>query len=239
MFRIECPNCHSKLNAKEKLIGQVRPCPKCKAPLKIELPPPEPAASMDWETAVAEKDSPKIDFTPTAAPESRSGDPDQRHAVGGLGFTRPHRLDPDSKYLILGPNGLVAKWESSTKGWELKTTVGFTAAKRNAEAIPKEGRFVLIEIVVRTVEAVGHRLGGLRVFRLAPRWALGAMAHGEDEILKKIEGHSGLIRDQKLAVRRYLRESYMPEFTHRAHAVTAFLTGDDFHAHTILENEER
>lgn len=227
MFRIECPNCHSKLNAKKSLIGQVRACPKCKSPITIEEPAPE-----------VDVPSP-IDFQPIPNPPGHAVVPDQRDAVAdGLGFQKPHRLDPHFKYLVLGPNGLIAKWEGSADGWQLKATTGFLGAKRNPEGIPKEGRFVLVELRVRTVEAVGHRLNGLCVYRLAQRWALNALAKSEGEILKKIEGHAGLLRDQKLAVRRYLRDTYMPEFMHRAHRVSEFLSGDDFHAHTVMESDE-
>lgn len=38
MIRIICPGCGSKLNAKEKLVGQTRPCPKCGQPIMIATP---------------------------------------------------------------------------------------------------------------------------------------------------------------------------------------------------------
>jgi hypothetical protein len=227
MIRIECPNCHCKLNAKEELIGQVRACPKCKSPITIEAPATEIVASSP------------IDFQAIPNPPAHAMAPDQRNAVSeGLGFQKPHRLDPHYKYLVLGPNGLIAKWEGSTDGWQLKTTSGFLGAKRNPEGLPKEGRFVLVELRVRTVEAVGHRLSGLCVFRLTQHWALSVLAKGESDILKKIEGYGGLLRDQKLAVRRYLRETYMPEFMHRAHKTLEFLSGDDFRSHMVMENGE-
>ena len=51
MLQITCPNCHSKLNAKEKLIGQTRNCPKCKTPVLIkaasDAPSSQSPAAMD------------------------------------------------------------------------------------------------------------------------------------------------------------------------------------------------
>lgn len=35
MIRVICPNCNSKLDAKDELLGQTRNCPKCKNPLVI------------------------------------------------------------------------------------------------------------------------------------------------------------------------------------------------------------
>ena len=38
MIRVTCSNCGAKLNAKEKLAGQTRKCPKCSEPVLIEAP---------------------------------------------------------------------------------------------------------------------------------------------------------------------------------------------------------
>ena len=35
MIRVTCPNCGSKLNAKNELAGQTRKCPKCAQPIQI------------------------------------------------------------------------------------------------------------------------------------------------------------------------------------------------------------
>ena len=52
MIRLVCPNCKSKLSAKEKLLGQTRNCPKCGEPVLISLP--DPASQLADEEVSSE-----------------------------------------------------------------------------------------------------------------------------------------------------------------------------------------
>ena len=68
---------------------------------------------------------------------------------------------------------------------------------------------------------------GIVCHELVPRWALPAIARGDNQILGKIVGPAGLTRDQKQMVRRYLQETFMPEVWRDSEAITEFLSSAD------------
>lgn len=221
MLRITCPNCQSKLNAKEKLIGQTRNCPKCKHPVLIAAP------QGDNATTTAQPEA--VDETPAVVIEPRDeGD--------GLAQVRPiadavTELKAPNKYVICDRQRIIAVWEG--EGWQLKTPAGLISAKRNTEQIPSQGVFRLVELrVTRTPDAM--YLTGILCHELTPRWALPAIGRGDNQILEKIVGPSGLTRDQKQIVRRYLQETFMPEVWRDNAALTEFLSNADQHTQGVL-----
>ncbi|MGW8257604.1 MAG: hypothetical protein ACWGMZ_08975, partial [Thermoguttaceae bacterium] len=153
MIRIICPSCGSKLNAKKKLIGKNRPCPKCGQPIFITSP--------DGSEAM---------------PSPSADEPDA--ALGHMGNKKllpSHnlltRLDRNNRYWICDHAHIVATWANDGKGWLLKTTSGMVNAARNRDQIPTRGNFVLVELNMEIGEE-GLRLQGISSYALPPQWAL-------------------------------------------------------------------
>lgn len=221
MLRITCPNCQSKLNAKEKLIGQTRNCPKCKQPVLIAAPQ-DGDSGTDTPTDTAEA-------TPAILVEPR----DEGEGLAQVkAIADPIReLKSPNRYVICDRQRVIAVWEG--EGWQLKTPAGLIPAKRNTEQIPSQGIFRLVELrVTRTTDAM--YLTGIICHELTPRWALPAIGRGDNQILEKIIGPSGLTRDQKQIVRRFLQETFMPEVWRDNPAITEFLANSDQHTQGVL-----
>ena len=64
----------------------------------------------------------------------------------------------------------------------------------------------------------------------ARRWALGALARGDDAICKSITGPGSLLRAQKDSVRQHLGEHYMRTVWGDAKKVLDYLADDDYHS---------
>ncbi|MCC6124134.1 MAG: hypothetical protein IT426_04185 [Pirellulales bacterium] len=211
-IRIICPNCGSKLNAKTKLLGESRPCPKCKEPVKI---------------AILENH----DLLPSIPLEEP--DANLPHLLGNkvqLANTRPiERLDRNFRYLICDRAAIVAAWANDGNGWMLKTHAGMVPAARNPEKLPSQGDFKLVELKLES-RAAGLHLLGLSVYQLAPRWALTVLDEGDDRICERVTGRGALGREQKFAVRRTLRENFMPEVWEHARNVLDYLANADYHS---------
>ncbi len=202
MIRLTCPHCGSKINAKDELAGQTRKCPKCAQPIRI----------------VADPESPSEE-TPAAhlAPPSQQGLPTPHH---------PERLDRACHYLVVSKTHLVASWENNGNGWMLKLGPGFVTVRRNRDKLPAEGSFALVELQFAMTDE-GKRLSGLACYELASRWALTALAQGDDQIVEKISGPGALNRDQKGIVRQALRDHYMRPVWEGAAAVLESLSNAD------------
>jgi len=212
MIRVTCPNCLSKLTAKDSLAGQVRKCPRCAQPVEI----------------VGET---KSDDGP--AVESPDDTPDRRDAdalkEGLLKPDLPKRLNRESVYLICGRTNLVAFWDNKGRGWSLKTDAGMVSAKRNSDQLPAQGDFKLVELRLdKTPE--GKRLTGLRVYQLALQWALTVLNQDEDQIAERIIGTASLNREQKNAVRQALKDQYMRPVWENAANVLEYLANADYHS---------
>jgi hypothetical protein len=213
MIRVLCPNCQSKLNAKEELVGQMRNCPKCGNPVRIvaeETPPVEEAA-----------EGPSIPIEVNNAPAL-------------LRPVVPEALVRHHRYLVCDRQRVIATWQNDGQGWLARTDKGFATASRNMEQLPNQGEFKLIELKIAH-EAERLRLVGIHVYRLAERWALVKLGRGDDAILKVVMGNGSLSRDQKCAVRQHLKDHITYEFWEDAHAVREFLTNADHHSPGIDE----
>jgi hypothetical protein len=213
MIRITCPNCASKLNAKDELIGQVRNCPKCGNPVQI-------TAEVGDGDSLALAD---------VLPEQRV----QPALEGGLVKPDlPKRLNRESNYLICGRTSLVAAWGNKGQGWLVKTEAGLVSAKRNGDQLPAQGDFKLIELCF-DMQPEGKRLTGLEIYQLAAHWALTALNQDEDQIMEKVTGRASLNRDQKVAVRQALKDQFMRPVWENAAAVHEFLANADYHSHSV------
>jgi hypothetical protein len=196
------------------LIGQVRNCPKCGQPVRI-------VADIDLNEV-----SVPVDNTP---PTQQIIPP----AEGGLVKPKlPKRLNRESHYLICGSTHLMAAWTNNGQGWLLKTESGLASAKRNGDRIPAEGDFKLVELKLE-VTADGRRLSGLRIYQLAPRWALLALTRDDDQITEKITGPGTLNRDQKFVIRQALKDQFMRAVWENAANVLEYLGNTDYHSHEV------
>jgi len=153
-------------------------------------------------------------------------------------FKPPEEIVRSNIYLICDKVRVFATWRNDGQGWVLKTKMGALSAKRNAEQIPAHGDYTLVELIFEDAEE-GRRLGGICVYELPKRWALPALARSDSAILAKVVGPGRLIREQKLAVRRYLEEQFMPEIWHENREVVDYLSNDDFVSPgTVRHSEE-
>jgi len=194
-FQIYCPSCNSKLNAKVSLEGQTRNCPKCKTPFLIQR-------HFD------------LDMTPSA--------PSPEGAGGGTEDAGPPvqvpRLEFQNRYFILGLDRVVAMWEGS-KGWQVNVGSGFALARTNMEAIPDQGTFAFVEMMID-----GGIPQKLQISRISSRGALTVLFRDAHAILGKLEEPTDLTVAQKDVLLRYLRQIFMSSVLDNATDVIAYLT---------------
>jgi hypothetical protein len=214
MIRVTCPNCGSKLNAKDELAGQTRKCPKCAQPVKI----------------VADVPAAPIPVQPADPPPSPHAEAPAEERLPTTAL--PERLSRASHYLICDKQRVVAMWENNGSGWMFKAGSGFISARRARENLPAQGDFKLVELKL-VVEPDGKRLEGLASYQLATRWALTSLDQGDDAIAGKITGLGSLNRDQKNAVRQAMKEQFMREVWEHATNVLDYLASADYHSHGI------
>jgi hypothetical protein len=223
MIQLTCPNCGVKLRAKAALVGKARRCPKCGA--AVHIPPAEGGTAGGGRS---ERDANAERPVPVAAPAP------EQHAEPAVEEPLrkpqlPDRLNRHHHYLICSASKLVATWENNAQGWQIETGHGLASAARNAAQLPNQGDFRLVELQLETTDH-GRRLTGLRSYRLAPRWALPALARGDDDIMSKIVEPAGLDREQKNVVRTLLRNQFMPEVWHESKEVLDYLGNTDYHS---------
>jgi len=215
MIRFTCPSCQSTLNAKNKLAGQSRKCPKCGA--QVRVPAAEPAD---------ESDTLKVDGL-EGPPEAAASANIIAIQEGLPRYDGPRELVRTHRYLICNRTSVFAVW-SDGSGWMLKTSAGPVSAARNPEMLPSEGSFVLVELAMDRRDQQGLHLRGVQCHKLANRYALGTLEQEEHKILEKVVGRGALNREQKLAVLRYVKESFMPEVWQDSQDVRDFLTNNDY-----------
>jgi hypothetical protein len=202
LFQIICPSCGSKLNAKISLIGQTRNCPKCHEPVLIQRDEPQ-------------EQTPIIINEPSIIPVLTGPTfGDGTNQIENL----PEQLEFRNRYLIAGTDRIVATWESG-KGWLVNVGNGFASAKRNFSAIPDQGSFALIELVI-TPNGIPS---GLHVFNISMRGALTSLFRDEGEILHKVNGVGTLTKNQKNLLLNHLRQIFMYEVLAEAYEVVTFL----------------
>lgn len=227
---IVCPHCSARLNAKVALIGQRRPCPKCKNEILIA-----PAAT-------AENDPAARPTLGAAANNGRSGSSGEGGLANQIATAAAEglpshrfliRLNRHHLYYICDRSKVFASWENNGQGWQVRAQSGMVSAVRNQHLLPQQGDFRLVEIHAEHTPD-GIRLRGLTCYRLADRWALRSLARGDDEIVEKIIDHAGLSREQKNAIRLALRERFMHEVWQHAGPLTDFLGNADYHTHQVL-----
>ena len=189
VFQIRCPSCNSKLNAKASLIGQTRNCPKCKTPVVIQQP-----------SDTSHSDAESLQSEPADA-----------------GSVRPPQLEFHNRYFILSLDRVVAVWEGS-KGWHVNVGAGFAPARSNLAAIPDQGVFAFVEMVMES--GVPQNLV---ISKIASRGALTVLFRDAYAILGKLEGPTELSAAQKDVLLRHLRQMFMASVLDSAENVIAYL----------------
>ncbi len=207
MVRFRCPGCGSALNAKEELAGQTRRCPKCGTAVTVPYP------GADGDELPDEVDAHVLPAIEEHLPFHQY----------------PERLNRLFRYLVVDKKDVFATWTNNGQGWQVHASHGFVSASRNAELLPSQGDFQLVELHMETDEGA-HRLTGVVVYQLARRWALTNLARGDDGICKSIEGPGKLSREQKTAVLEYLKRTYMRDVWADAEGVLDYLTNTDYHS---------
>jgi len=202
IFQIYCPSCNSKLNAKVSLIGQTRNCPRCKTPVLIQQ-----RYDLDAPTAEA----PSGDAVGAGASESAE-------FISNPGSVKAPQLEFQNRYFILGLDRLVAVWEGS-KGWHVNVGSGFAPARSNMLAIPDQGVFAFVEMVM-----VGGIPQKLKISKISTRAALMALFRDAHAILGKLEEPVELTVAQKDVLLRHLRQMFMSSVLDGASEVMDYLT---------------
>lgn len=237
MIRLTCPGCQSHLNAKDELVGQTRKCPKCGTEIVIMAPaapepplveplPPEPSAEPWVPPSVPSTSPAEPSIPPADAPE---GDTDISLDEPLPTFRGPERLTRLNHYVICNSTAVVACWQNNGRGWMVYTPTGFVSATRNHQKIPTAGTFQLLDFQMKTVDDV-LRLDGLFVYRLNNRWALLNLSKGDDAVMSTISAAGSLNREQKAAVREFLREHLMRSIWENAETVLEYLGNVDYHS---------
>jgi len=116
---------------------------------------------------------------------------------------RPQQLEFHNRYFILGVDRLVAVWEGS-KGWHINVGSGFAPARNNMAAIPDNGTFAFVEMVMES--GVPQKLV---ISKIATRGALTVLFRDANAILGKLEEPVDLTVAQKDVLLRHLRQMFM------------------------------
>ena len=197
---VYCASCGSKLNAKEELRGQTRKCPKCGQPVLIDDKPTEPVSQY--------KQTGGITQTQLTGP-----------TIEDEHIEKPSRLDFANRYFIVGYDRLIAVWEAG-KGWRVNVGAGFALAKQNVGAIPDQGTFTLVELLVDEA----RNPVDMRLYKITKRGALTALYRDESEVLNSIEGIGSLSKAQKAVLVSYMRKNFMQSFFDSEPRIMQYLT---------------
>jgi len=211
MLVVVCPSCQARLKVSPQFTGRAGKCPRCGEIInlrQVQLPEASP--------------SPPV-------PEHQSGTGDDDIPA----IEQPDKLVRTFHYLVCDRLGLVATWEANGQGWMIRSGTTYVRAVRNADKLPAQGDFKLVELQMVIQPDGSHRLEGLHVYQLAPRYALTRIERGEDALLGAIRGPGNLNRDQKAAVFRYIREKFMREIWEDNQALVDYLTNQDYHSSGI------
>lgn len=208
MLVIVCPSCQARLKVSPQFTGRAGKCPRCGEIITLRQEQTANSSSSsqprDSQVGASEEDIPPIEH--------------------------PDRLIRTFHYLVCDRLGLVATWEANGQGWMIRSGTTFVRAVKNADKLPAQGDFKLVELQITSQPDGSHRLEGLHVYQLAPRYALTRIERGEDAILGAIRGPGCLNRDQKAAVFRYVREKFMRELWEDNQSLVDYLTNQDYHS---------
>ena len=216
-IRVKCKNCGSKIEAKDELSGQTRPCPKCKSPILITSNQESDGLSVNSGTGVLVE-------TVTVQPADDENQITYDNSDRLPTFDPPTKLLPQYRYFIMAHDRMIAAWEIG-KGWQYQTGNGFVSAKLNKELLPNSGTFKFVEMIIEQMET-GKRLSGIRTFSVVGKWAIPAISREPEEILAKIDGKAVMTKPQRMQLLAFIRKHYMPDFLQNAQEVYEYLICD-------------
>lgn len=242
MIRIQCKSCGSKLNAKAKLAGQTRKCPKCGEPIVI---PAEVKDAVEDAVKSTVEDSAgdgseKSSENATAVDEAAST---PTPIIFGSEATEAlptknilKRLNRASRYLICDKTNIRAAWNNDGRGWMLKVSSGFSSVKANRDALPAYGSFTLVELAMKHTDD-GLKLDALEMYQLASRFAMTKLERSDDDICSAITSQGSLSREQKASVYQIFRTLFMRAVWGDSAEVLEFLRNADYHSHSSRGTE--
>ena len=236
MIRVVCQNCGSKLNAKAKLAGQTRKCPKCGEPVLI---PAEAGEGKTSTEAGLQEAEPGMEGQGGTAQETSSvpiiyANPATEALPSKNLLKRLHRTH---RYLICDQSNVRAAWANDGRGWMLKVSSGFAPAKQNREVLPAYGTFTLVELVMKHTDD-GLRLEALEIYKLASRFAMPKLERGDDDICEAIVDRCPLTREQKASIYQIFKTLFMRDVWGDSTEVINFLLNADTHSHTSRGTNE-
>ncbi|MDO4629678.1 MAG: hypothetical protein Q4C70_10900, partial [Planctomycetia bacterium] len=141
---------------------------------------------------------------------------------------RPKRLDAQCRYFILDAERLVGYWQM-TMGWQVNDGVKLVSARRNSQAIPKQGDFRFIELQLGEQDGE-FRVLRIRIFQLARQYSVTKIALEENDVLTTITSQSGLTRSQKNVLLQSLKAHFMRGMWADSPAIYEYLLNDDYHS---------
>jgi len=229
-IRVICKNCGSKIEAKDELSGQTRPCPKCKSNILIVLENNSIAKkNIEAEGKTAENNDSSANSI-TDHEEIVVAQPADENQIALDNQKRlpthdpPTKLSSNCRYFVFAHDRILAAWEIG-KGWQYNTGNGFVNAKINKELLPTSGTFKFVEMIVEQQET-GKQLTCIRTFSIAGKWAIPAIGREPEEILTKINGKAVMSKPQRMQLLAFIRKNYMPDFLQNAKNVYEYLVCD-------------
>ncbi|MGD9127311.1 MAG: hypothetical protein PVH19_08010 [Planctomycetia bacterium] len=233
MIRVICDNCGSKLNAKPKLAGQMRQCPKCGEPILIPADVAEENGPAEGQAVTNGIPLDEVDEDAPPTPITFANP-----AVTALPSKNLlKRLSRANRYLICDKHNVRAAWNNDGRGWMLKISSGFSPVKVNQGALPAYGSFTLVELVMKHTED-GIKLDALEIYELSSRGSMSKLEQGDDNICEAITDRCPLSRDQKAAIYQVFKTLFMREVWGDSKEVIDFLLNADYHSTTSRGTEE-
>jgi|GEM_PF-4344006 len=302
IIRLTCPECKSKLRAKEKALGKKLKCPKCGTAVLVERPPvekPEPEADADniflattatfgddagdtrvinpeqmeadaRQVAQAEAPSkpqepeplppPKKKPEPTGEPapppkrkapapqppkekkeeppketsKTKKGEPSKEE---GVHFAHPLHLRHSAHYYIFNDQKILATWKNNGRGWLWQAADTELPAAKAREEMPNSGNFFFAELDFEKNDAGKETPVALTVYKLIHDYALRALGGSPEDILPKIQGHSGLVTRLKAVLLKGIRAKTLEDPLADAPKIYDFLRSSDFHTWEVREGD--
>ena len=180
-------------------------CPSCNSKLNAK-------ASLEGQT----RNCPKCKTPVLIQRHFDSNDP-AAESPEMVSAVRTQQLEFHNRYFILSLDRVVAVWEGS-KGWSVNVGTGFAPARSNMTAIPDQGVFAFVEMIMES--GIPQKL---RISKISTRGALTVLYRDANAILGKLEEHVDLTAAQKDVLLRHLRQMFMSSVLDSADHVIAYL----------------
>lgn len=249
VIAVRCHGCRVGMKIKTEYAGKLRKCPKCG--IIFVVPSTDGDTTAPSEEVMAQlrrqmaqqaeskaKNRPEVKPEPTPQPEVKTeikSETDEFTLQSDEAIRpveRPKRLDAQCRYFILDAERLVGYWQMTT-GWQVNDGVKLVSARRNSQAIPKQGDFRFLELQLGEQDGE-FRVLRIRIFQLARQYSVTKIALEENDVLTTITTQSGLTRSQKNVLLQSLKAHFMRGMWADSPAIYEYLLNDDYHSCDIL-----